>query len=175
MSTAHDTSAVDAVIAIGSNLGDRERTIRDAVGEIAALDGTVVVAASSLVETLALKTDGVDETAPTYLNAVIIVSTTLGARELLAALNDIERSHGRVRDVRWGDRTLDLDIITYGAAEIDEPDLTVPHPRAWERAFVLAPWLEVDEGAVIPGRGSVSTLLASTGETPTRFTAEALT
>jgi 2-amino-4-hydroxy-6-hydroxymethyldihydropteridine diphosphokinase len=175
VSATHETAAVDAVIALGSNLGDRERTIRDAVREIAALDGTVVTAASSLVETLALKTDGVDETAPTYLNAVIIVSTTLSARELLAALNDIERSHGRVRDVRWGDRTLDLDIITYGDAEIDEPDLTVPHPRAWERAFVLAPWLEVDEGAVIPGRGAVSTLLANTGEKPSRMIAEALT
>jgi len=166
--------AVDAVIALGSNLGDREEIIRDAVRDIDALDGVTVTAASGLVETLALKTDGVDASAPTYLNAVIVVRTALTARELLVALNDIERDHGRTRDVRWGDRTLDLDIITFGDDEIDEPDLIVPHPRAWERAFVLAPWLEVDPNASISGRGAVSTLLAETGEVPTRYPAEAL-
>jgi len=174
VSVAREAAPVDSVIAIGSNLGDRERIIRDAVRDIGALDAVVVTAASGLVETPALKTDGVDETSPTYLNAVIIVRTTLSARELLIALNRIERSHGRTRDVRWGDRTLDLDIVTFGDSQIDEPDLVVPHPRAWQRAFVLAPWLEIDDNAAIPGRGAVSTLLASTGESPARFVREAL-
>jgi 2-amino-4-hydroxy-6-hydroxymethyldihydropteridine diphosphokinase len=169
-----DPREVDAVIALGSNLGDREEIIRDAVRDIDELDGVSVTAASGLVETLALKTDGVDATAPTYLNAVIVVRTTLTARKLLGALNGIERAHGRTRDVRWGDRTLDLDIITFGDDDIAEPDLIVPHPRAWERAFVLAPWLEVDPNATISGRGSVSTLLANTGEKPTVYEAEAL-
>jgi 2-amino-4-hydroxy-6-hydroxymethyldihydropteridine diphosphokinase len=167
-------AAVDVVIALGSNLGDREEIIRDAVRDIDALDRVTVAAASGLVETLALKTDGVDASAPTYLNAVIVVRTSLTARELLVALNGIERDHGRTRNVRWGDRTLDLDIITFGVDEIDEPDLIVPHPRAWERAFVLAPWLEVDPNANIAGRGAVSTLLAETGEVPARYPAEAL-
>ncbi len=169
-----EPQAVDAVIALGSNLGDREEIIRDAVRDIDALDGVTVTAASGLVETLALKTDGIDASAPTYLNAVIVVRTTLTARELLTALNGIERAHGRTRDVRWGDRTLDLDIITFGDDEIAEPDLIVPHPRAWERAFVLAPWLEVDPTAKIAGRGTVSVLLGNTGEVPTRYPAEAL-
>ncbi len=173
MSSDTTPAVVDAVIAIGSNLGDRERIIRDAVRDIGALDAVNVTAASGLVETAAVKTDGVDETAPRYLNAVVIVSTTLSAPELLVALNGIERSHGRTRDSRWGDRTLDLDIITFGDAQIDEPDLVVPHPRAWQRPFVLAPWLEIDTNAVLPGRGAVSTLLARTGESPARFTGEA--
>lgn len=165
---------VVAVIALGSNLGDREQIIRDAVHDIDALDGVSVTAASGLVETLALKTDGVDATAPTYLNAVITARTTLTPRELLSALNGIERAHGRTRDVRWGDRTLDLDIIAFGDEQIADPDLVVPHPRAWERAFVLAPWLEVDPNASIAGRGAVAVLLADTGETPASYPAEAL-
>jgi len=169
VNSTENPAAVDAVIAIGSNLGDRERTIREAVREIDALSEVVVAAASGLVETPALKTDGVDESAPKYLNAVVIVSTTLSARQLLVALNGVERAHGRTRDIRWGDRTLDLDIITFGDSVIDEPDLVVPHPGAWGRAFVLAPWLEIDDKAVLPGHGAVSTLLARTGEMPVRF------
>jgi 2-amino-4-hydroxy-6-hydroxymethyldihydropteridine diphosphokinase len=154
------------VIALGSNLGDREATIRDAVRDIAAHPDIVVEKRSGLVETPALKPDGVDQDAPAYLNAVIMVRTALSPRELLTALNGIERAHGRVRDVRWGDRTLDLDIVSFGALTVDDPDLTIPHPRAAERAFVLAPWLEIEPDARIPGRGRVDELLAATGEHP---------
>jgi len=164
-----------AVIALGANLGDRESTIRDAVRDLARIPGVVVVAASGLVETPALKPEGIDPDAPAYLHAVVAVRTALPARELLEALQSIEREHGRVRDIRWGDRTLDLDIIAFGGLVIDEPELTVPHPRAFERAFVLAPWLQIEPDAAIPGHGRVDALLTATHETPTPYAAEPLT
>ena len=164
-----------AVLALGSNLGDRESTIREAVREINALPGVKVVKASGLVETPALKPDGIDVDAPAYLNAVVAVRSAVGAAELLHELQGIERALGRVRDVRWGDRTLDIDIIAFGGPPIAEPDLTVPHPRAHERAFVLAPWLEIEPDAALPGHGSVADLLAATGEHPVPYPAEPLT
>lgn len=163
-----------AVIALGSNLGDREATLRSAVREIAELDGVVLLRASSLYETPALKPEGVDTDAPAYLNAVVAVRSALEPHDLLAALHGIENAHGRVRDVRWGDRTLDLDIVTFGGQQLDTPELTLPHPRAFERAFVLAPWLEIEPAAVVPGRGSVRELLAATGDSPTVHPAEPL-
>lgn len=163
-----------AVLALGSNLGDREQTIRAGVRDIAALDGVELTAASGLVETPALKPDGVDTDAPAYLNAVVMVETTLDPHDLLRALNGIERGHGRVRDVRWGDRTLDIDIIEFGGLSLNSPDLTVPHPRAGIRAFVLAPWLQVQPDATLPGLGRIDQLLAATGETPSPYPAEPL-
>lgn len=162
------------VLALGSNLGDREATIRAAIRDIAALPGVVVTGASGLVETPALKPEGVDEDAPAYLNAVVAARTALDPHELLAALNGIEREHGRVRSTRWGDRTLDIDIVSLGALSVDSPTLTVPHPRAGDRAFVLAPWLQIEPDATIPGRGRIDELLARTGETPTPYPAEPL-
>ncbi len=102
---------------------------------------------------------GEDEDAPRYLNAVALLETRLAPGELLASLHRIEARHGRVRRERWGDRTLDLDLIAYGDERIDRDDLVVPHPRAHEREFVLAPWLDVDPDAEIPGRGRVADLL----------------
>lgn len=163
-----------AVLALGSNLGDRERTIREAVREIAALPGVVVTRASSLIETPALKPDGVDTDAPAYLNAVVAVRTALEPRALLTALQGIEAAHGRVRDIHWGDRTLDIDIIAFAGRSIDEPGLSVPHPRAGDRAFVLAPWVEIEPDATLPGRGRADALLAATGESPTPYPAEPL-
>lgn len=163
-----------AVIALGSNLGDREATLRSAVREIAELDGVVLLRASSLYETPALKPEGVDADAPAYLNAVVAVRSALDPHDLLTALHGIENAHGRVRDVRWGDRTLDLDIVTFGGQQLDTPELTLPHPRAFERAFVLAPWLEVEPAAVVPDRGSVRELLVATGDSPTVHPAEPL-
>jgi dihydroneopterin aldolase / 2-amino-4-hydroxy-6-hydroxymethyldihydropteridine diphosphokinase len=150
-----------AVIALGSNLGDREGTIRAAVHEIATLPQTAVVAASGLVQTPALKPDGVDRDAPAYLNAVVLVDTGLAPSQLLTLLHLIERAHGRVRDERWGDRTLDLDIIDVAGHRSDDAALTIPHPRAAERDFVLAPWLQVDPDATLTGVGRVDALLTS--------------
>lgn len=149
-----------AVIAFGANLGDRARTIRAAAAQIDALPGTSLVILSSLVESAAVKPDGVDPNAPEYLNAVALVETSLEPHDLLTALNAIEHEHGRTRSERWGDRTLDLDIITYDLLDISDERLTLPHPRAAERSFVLAPWLELDPGAALPGRGYVDELIA---------------
>ena len=162
------------VLALGSNLGDREETIRAGIRDIAALPGVEVTAASGLVETAALKPEGVDTDAPAYLNAVVTVRTALDPHELLGALHGIEREHGRVRDTRWGDRTLDIDIIDFGCLLVASDDLTVPHPRAAERAFVLAPWLQVAPDAALPGLGRIDALLAATGETPVEYPAEPL-
>jgi 2-amino-4-hydroxy-6-hydroxymethyldihydropteridine diphosphokinase len=172
--TAEQTGvrAVRSVLALGSNLGARDDTIIDAMAEIGRVAGIEIVACSSLYETVALKLHGLDELAPRYLNAVAIVSTELAPRELLAVLNGIEHSHGRVRDERWGDRTLDIDVITYGSLEQSDEALTLPHPRAWQRDFVLAPWLEIEPDAVLPGRGPVAALLAATDDTARPTTRE---
>lgn len=147
-----------AVIALGANLGDREETIAAAVADLAAIDGVTVIAESPLVSTVAVTEAGPDESHPAYLNGVVIVETDISAHTLLAMLHDIELRHGRVRAERWGDRTLDLDLIVYGDL-IENGNLVVPHPRAHERRFVLDPWLAVDPDAVIPGRGFVRDLL----------------
>jgi dihydroneopterin aldolase/2-amino-4-hydroxy-6-hydroxymethyldihydropteridine diphosphokinase len=98
---------------------------------------------------------------PDYLNAVLLARTRLSPRDLLAACRRIEAEHGRRREVRWGPRTLDIDVITYADLEVSEPDLQLPHPRAAERAFVLAPWNQADPDAVVPGTagGPVADLL----------------
>lgn len=150
----------DAVIAIGSNLGDRVATFQAAVRALAEADGVEVTAISTPIETVAVKLDGEDPDAPAYLNAVVLVRTTLVPRALLELLNDLEREHGRVRGERWGDRTLDLDIVDYAGQTSSSPDLTLPHPRAHERTFVLRPWVEVAPDAVLPGHGRIANLLA---------------
>ncbi|MCW4385405.1 2-amino-4-hydroxy-6-hydroxymethyldihydropteridine diphosphokinase [Salinibacterium sp. SYSU T00001] len=150
-----------AVIALGSNLGDREATLRSAVAELAATEGIRLLAASGLVETPAVTLEGVDRTAPAYLNAVVIAQTTLAPLTLLDALARIEDAHGRVREQRWGDRTLDLDLIALDDLELMTERLTLPHPRAHERAFVLVPWLQADPDATLPGHGAVRELLAA--------------
>ncbi len=151
------------VIALGSNLGDREETMRSAVAAIDALPGVTVTAASGLVESAALTLAGVDDSAPRYLNAVITARSALQPEALLASLQAIETGLGRERTVRWGDRTVDLDIID-AAVRRDTEALTLPHPRAWERAFVLAPWLEVQPDAAIAGRGTVRDLLTAASD-----------
>ncbi len=149
-----------AVIAAGANLGDRAETIAAAIEQLGATDGVEVVAVSELVETVAIRSDGPDDTHPNYLNGVAIVDTTLSAASLLAVLHSIEDAHGRTRTERWGDRTLDLDLIVFGDL-IEDGNLVVPHPRAHERSFVLGPWLSLDPNAIIPGRGLVRDLLAA--------------
>jgi 2-amino-4-hydroxy-6-hydroxymethyldihydropteridine diphosphokinase len=149
-----------AVVAFGSNLGDREATIRAALDDLANTPEIRVDAVSPLIETAALRLDGVDEDAPRYLNGVALVSTALDPHALLDELQRIEDANGRVRLERWGDRTLDLDLIAMGDRRIEDDRLTLPHPRAAEREFVLAPWLDVDPDAELPGLGRVDALLA---------------
>lgn len=149
-----------AVVALGANLGDRYGTLAAAAREIGALDGVTDVRMSEPIESVAITLDGPDPDKPGYVNAVALVETTLAPDALLAALNGIENAHGRVREERWGDRTLDLDVIVHGDVVSDDPHLTLPHPRAHERDFVLGPWAELDPDAVVPGHGRVADLLA---------------
>lgn len=152
-------AAVTVVVALGSNLGDREGTLEAAAEEIRRLPLVDDVRLSPVIRSVALTAEGLDPTKPEYLNAVALVQTTLAPSVLLAYLNRIEADHGRERAERWGDRTLDLDIITYGDLRSDDVRLTIPHPRAHERDFVLGPWLSLDPDAVVPGHGAVADLL----------------
>ncbi|WP_442574477.1 2-amino-4-hydroxy-6-hydroxymethyldihydropteridine diphosphokinase [Microbacterium sp. F51-2R] len=156
---------VRAVVALGANLGDRVRTLRQAVAAMQALPLTDDVRAAEVIESVAVKPDGPDAEAPAYLNTVAIVTTRLAPSVLLSYLHAIEASNGRERREHWGDRTLDLDLIAYGDVVSDDPHLLLPHPRAAERDFVLAPWLALDPDAELPGRGRVSDLLARLRET----------
>ncbi|MBK4348480.1 2-amino-4-hydroxy-6-hydroxymethyldihydropteridine diphosphokinase [Lacisediminihabitans changchengi] len=163
-----------AVIALGSNLGDREDNLRAAVADIAAIDGVTVEAASGIVESHAWKPAGVDEDAPNYLNAVLLVRSALLPEQLLDELNRIEAEHGRVRVERWGDRTLDLDIVSFGAMRITSERLTLPHPRAWERPFVIVPWLQAEPGARLPEHGPIAELAAASSDEVWPFAASPL-
>lgn len=154
-----------AVLALGSNLGDREATLAAAVRAIADLDQAELTAVSPVYASDAVKPDGVDLSAPGYLNLVITLRWTGEPHALLDAVNAIEADHGRVREERWGDRTLDIDLISIGDLRVDDDRLTLPHPRAGDRDFVLAPWLDIDPDAELPGRGRVSELLAVAART----------
>ena len=137
---------VAAYIALGANLGDAARSLGEAVKAIHELPLTQVCKTSSLYKSSALDAaSGVEivSTSPDYLNAVIEVQTDLAAPELLAHLQRIERSAGRQRPYLTAPRTLDLDLLLYGSASIDTAGLTVPHPRMWQRAFVLMPLYEI--------------------------------
>jgi dihydroneopterin aldolase/2-amino-4-hydroxy-6-hydroxymethyldihydropteridine diphosphokinase len=143
------------VIAMGSNIGDSIETLHDAAISLYGLIDIVEV--SPVVETDPV--GGPDQ--PAYLNAVVTGTTHLAPASLLAGLHDIERAHGRTREVRWGPRTLDLDLVQYGDPVfdtdivMDSPTLTLPHPRAHERGFVLIPWLQADSEAVLRVSGQV--------------------
>jgi dihydroneopterin aldolase/2-amino-4-hydroxy-6-hydroxymethyldihydropteridine diphosphokinase len=156
--TLERTRDVPAVIALGANLGDRARTLREAIAGLGLLPHTRLLRFSSLWESAAVKPEGIDLDAPSYLNAVALVHTGLTASELLAALHQLEAEHGRERHERWGDRTLDLDIITWGQTQLATEQLTLPHPAAHERAFVLVPWHEMDAQAELPGHGPIAPL-----------------
>jgi 2-amino-4-hydroxy-6-hydroxymethyldihydropteridine diphosphokinase len=150
------TAPVRAVIALGSNIEDPERQVRTAFEELAALPGTRLVAKSRLYRTEPV---GYREQ-PMFVNACALAETTLAPRALLEQLLELERRHGRVREIRNGPRTLDLDIVVYGDQRIDEPGLTIPHPRAHERRFVLEPLVDVWPEAAVAGKGSAKDLLA---------------
>lgn len=142
-----------AVLSVGSNLGDRLAHLRSAVDGL----GAAVLAVSPVYET--------EPWGPVpqerYLNAVLVVEVAgAGPRDWLERGRALEAAAGRVREQRWGPRTLDVDVVTVDDVTSADPELTLPHPRAHERAFVLVPWLDVDPDAVLPGRGRVADLAA---------------
>jgi 2-amino-4-hydroxy-6-hydroxymethyldihydropteridine diphosphokinase len=147
-----------AYIALGANLGDRERTIRAAVAALAAAPGVEVVAVSTLIETDPV--GYLDQ--PRFLNGAAALDTTLQPRDLLDLLLALELRFGRAREGAppQGPRTLDLDLLVYGTARIEEPGLRIPHPRLHERRFVLEPLAELDPSLEVPGKGEIQTLLA---------------
>ena len=144
-----------AYVGLGANLGSREETIRRAVELLGEAEGVDVLAVSQLRETEPVGV--VDQ--PPFLNGAVAIETMLRPRGLLDLLLDIERRLGRVRDERWGPRTVDLDLLVYGDEVVDEPGLSVPHPHLHERRFALEPLAELDPQLDVPGRGGVSTLL----------------
>ncbi|MBU3729703.1 MAG: 2-amino-4-hydroxy-6-hydroxymethyldihydropteridine diphosphokinase [Phycisphaerales bacterium] len=154
-----------AYVGVGSNLGDRSATIRTAIARLDAHPGIRVLRCSGLIETAP-----VGPPQPSYINGAVAIETTLGPAALLGALLQVERELGRVRDPaeRMGPRTLDLDLLMYGDRVIDEPGLSVPHPRMAERAFVLVPLAEIAPNAVNPrcGRTVASLVRELVGPTP---------
>ena len=165
----HRTRGVPIVVALGANLGDARATLESAVHAVAGLPGMRVRAVSPLVETDPV--GGPEQ--PAYLNAVLVGDTTLDPDDLLRRLHEIEADHGRTREVRWGARTLDLDLIQVGTpasgSEVrrEEPALTLPHPRAHERGFVLVPWSLADPAATIRADGQVRPVADLVGEVDT--------
>ncbi|MFL6137671.1 MAG: 2-amino-4-hydroxy-6-hydroxymethyldihydropteridine diphosphokinase [Frankiaceae bacterium] len=145
-----------AVIALGSNLGDRAGHLRRGLRLLAAHDDVRVTGASAAFETAPV---GGPDDQPAYLNAVAAVGLTMPPHQLLGLLHVVEAACERTREVRWGPRTLDLDVLAYDDLVSADPVLTLPHPRAHERAFVLAPWLDLDPLAAMPGHGPVAALL----------------
>jgi 2-amino-4-hydroxy-6-hydroxymethyldihydropteridine diphosphokinase len=149
-----------AVLALGSNLGERRGILQGGVDAIAGIEGVRLTGVSPVYETVPV--GGPPQ--PDYLNAVVLAGIDIPSRDLLDRLHEVEAAFDRVRRVRWGPRTLDIDIITVAGERSDDPDLTLPHPRAHERAFVLAPWHDADPDAVLPGHGPVADLLARVGQ-----------
>jgi 2-amino-4-hydroxy-6-hydroxymethyldihydropteridine diphosphokinase len=155
-----------AFIGLGSNLGDPERSVRQGIAALADFELTQLITASALYRSAPL---GHTEQ-PDFINAVAQVSTGLSPQSLLAALLAIEQKHGRTRSFRNAPRSLDLDLLLYDADSIVAPGLVVPHPRMHERAFVLAPLVELAPACVIPGRGPASDwLVRCAGQAFTRI------
>lgn len=155
-----------AALALGSNVGDRAGHLQAAVDRIASTPGVSSVVVSPVYETDAV---GGPVGQPAFLNAVLVLETDLSAPALLALAQAAERDRGRVRDVRWGPRTLDVDVLAVGSEVDDDPVLSLPHPRAAERAFVLVPWADVDPAFAVPGRGTVADLAAAQDRTGVRL------
>lgn len=145
-----------AYLGLGANLGDARQSLKDAVVCLAQQHAITVLAKSSLYRTAPIDAGGED-----YYNLVVKLETSMSARALLALCHRVEHHFGRERPFRNAPRTLDLDIVLYGDARVDEPDLVIPHPRAFERAFVLVPLVEIDPDISIPGHGRADALLPS--------------
>jgi 2-amino-4-hydroxy-6-hydroxymethyldihydropteridine diphosphokinase len=144
---------------MGSNMGDRLDYLQGGLDGLFDTPRITFLGVSPVYETAPV--GGPEQ--PDYLNAVVIAETSMPAQAVLERCHSLEDAYGRVRDERWGPRTLDLDLIIYGDEVSNSPGLTLPHPRAHERAFVLAPWLDADPQAQIPGCGPVADLLAALG------------
>lgn len=145
-----------AVLALGSNIGDRLAALQAGIDHLASAPGLRLRAVSAIFETTPVG----GPAQPDYLNAVLLADSDLPARSILDHCQAAERALGRLREERWGPRTLDVDLIACDDEVSSDPVLTLPHPRAHERAFVLAPWLDVDPAAHLVGFGSVADLLA---------------
>ncbi|WP_217207170.1 2-amino-4-hydroxy-6-hydroxymethyldihydropteridine diphosphokinase [Streptomyces sp. AC550_RSS872] len=158
-----------AVISLGANLGNRLETLQGAIDALEDTPGVRVKGVSPVYET---EPWGVEPgSQPSYFNAIVVLKTTLPPSSLLERAHAVEEAFHRVRDERWGARTLDVDIVAYADVVSDDPTLTLPHPRAHERAFVLAPWHDLEPEAQLPGIGAVADLLATVtrvGVTPRR-------
>ncbi len=157
--TTEDRPRRRIVLALGSNLGERLELLQGAVDALADTPGLRVLGVSPVYETDPV--GGPDQ--PDYLNAVVVAEGRHSPRTLLERALAVENAFDRVREVRWGPRTLDVDVIVVGELVVDEPDLEVPHPRAAGRAFVLVPWLDVDAAAELPGSGPVAALVEQLG------------
>jgi 2-amino-4-hydroxy-6-hydroxymethyldihydropteridine diphosphokinase len=149
------------VLALGSNQGNRLDMLQGAVDALAAVPGLSVLAVSGVYETEPV--GGPPQ--PDYLNAVVLAEGPSEPRQVLDRAQAVEDDFGRVREERWGPRTLDVDVIAVGDLVVDEADLQLPHPRAADRAFVLLPWLDVDPDAALPYGGKVADLLAGVDAT----------
>jgi 2-amino-4-hydroxy-6-hydroxymethyldihydropteridine diphosphokinase len=147
------------VLSLGSNLGDRLANLQHGVDALLAEPGLQDPAVSGVFQTSPV--GGPEQ--PDFLNAVLVAVTALPAGLILSRCQAAERAAGRVRTVRWGPRTLDVDVIACGTEVSADPVLTLPHPRAHERAFVLLPWLDVDPAACLPGAGRVADLVDQLG------------
>lgn len=156
------------VIALGSNLGRRMEHLQGGLDALFDAPGLRFLAVSPVYETDPV---GGPEQEP-YLNAVAIGETTLDPRALLERAQSVEKAFGRVRAERWGPRTLDIDLIVAGDVTSDDPELTLPHPRAHERGFVLVPWARADPQARLPGHGAVADLVAAVGTEGVRLRAD---
>lgn len=150
-----ESEPVTAYVGVGANLGFARDAVMNALIDLERLPATSFVAASRLYRSAPVDGDG-----PDYINAVAEIETRLPAHDLLLALQAIETRYGRVRTTRNAPRTLDLDLLLYGSGLIRTPDLTVPHPRMGERAFVLVPLMELAGDIEIPGRGRAKALAA---------------
>jgi 2-amino-4-hydroxy-6-hydroxymethyldihydropteridine diphosphokinase len=154
-------------LGLGSNLGDRLDYLQAAVDTLTETPDIVPVAVSGVYETEPV---GGPEGQPAFLNAVLLLDTMLSARTLVERALAVEDAYGRSRLERWGPRTIDIDLLAVGSEVIDEPGLTVPHPLAAQRAFVLQPWAEIDPDFDLPGLGRVSQLAAAVGTSGVRRT-----
>jgi len=147
-----------AVLALGSNLGNRRQWLVKALAAVKLTKGIELLQISPIVESKALTLAGFDSSKPKFLNCVAEIETSLKPEQLLQALQAIEQNLGRKKLERWGDRNIDIDILTYGSITLRSADLVIPHPEITNRAFVIVPWYLMNQQAELPGYGSIAKL-----------------